>query len=284
MYYHFAFLAISIALFGLSASGVYVYLARARLTARPLGRLLAAHALVYTVATAVALACLVRLRVGLSYSADNLARMLMVYALAALPFFTGGAVISAAMTRLPACVNLVYAADLVGAATGCVLLIPLLNALGAPGVVLTTTALRRAFRSALRSAPVAATDGVARRAHRGPAPRGADDWRRVVRCRRHEGTCRRPCALQQVEFVFQGRRLRPAARRLVLEPPLLRAASRDAFHGHRLGGLDAHPPHRRRHLAGELSPLRPHLAGLPPEGVSSRQLRCPGLAVLRPPR
>ena len=29
MYYHFAFLAISIALFGLSASGVYVYLARA---------------------------------------------------------------------------------------------------------------------------------------------------------------------------------------------------------------------------------------------------------------
>ncbi|RPJ66850.1 MAG: hypothetical protein EHM24_21125, partial [Acidobacteria bacterium] len=28
MYYHFAFLAISIALFGLSASGVYVFLAR----------------------------------------------------------------------------------------------------------------------------------------------------------------------------------------------------------------------------------------------------------------
>ena len=28
MYYHFAFLAISIALFGLSASGVYVYVAR----------------------------------------------------------------------------------------------------------------------------------------------------------------------------------------------------------------------------------------------------------------
>src|SRR5213083_1167735 len=31
MYYHFAFLAISIALFGLSASGVAVYLARKRL-------------------------------------------------------------------------------------------------------------------------------------------------------------------------------------------------------------------------------------------------------------
>ena len=30
MYYHFAFLAISIALFGLSASGVFVYVMRAR--------------------------------------------------------------------------------------------------------------------------------------------------------------------------------------------------------------------------------------------------------------
>ena len=31
MYYHFAFLAISIALFGLSASGVFVYVARGSL-------------------------------------------------------------------------------------------------------------------------------------------------------------------------------------------------------------------------------------------------------------
>ena len=33
MYYHFAFLAISIALFGLSASGVFAYVARRRLDA-----------------------------------------------------------------------------------------------------------------------------------------------------------------------------------------------------------------------------------------------------------
>ncbi len=34
MYYHFAFLAISIALFGLSASGVFVYVRRGRSTGR----------------------------------------------------------------------------------------------------------------------------------------------------------------------------------------------------------------------------------------------------------
>jgi len=40
MYYHFAFLAISIALFGLSASGVLVYVLRRRLARIPTGRLL----------------------------------------------------------------------------------------------------------------------------------------------------------------------------------------------------------------------------------------------------
>ncbi len=45
MYYHFAFLAISIALFGLSASGVCVYLARRRLARVDIRTLLSATAL-----------------------------------------------------------------------------------------------------------------------------------------------------------------------------------------------------------------------------------------------
>ena len=47
MYYHFAFLAISIALFGLSASGVFAYVARRRLDRVPTDALLAAQSLVY---------------------------------------------------------------------------------------------------------------------------------------------------------------------------------------------------------------------------------------------
>src|SRR5215467_4431363 len=47
MYYHFAFLAISIALFGLSASGVCVYLTRRRLMPIDTGLLLAATALAH---------------------------------------------------------------------------------------------------------------------------------------------------------------------------------------------------------------------------------------------
>src|SRR5207249_7898771 len=65
MYYHFAFLAISIALFGVSASGVFAFVARRRLGRRSTDGLLAVESLIYAVCTIVALFCLVRLRVGL---------------------------------------------------------------------------------------------------------------------------------------------------------------------------------------------------------------------------
>ncbi|HEY3044434.1 MAG TPA: hypothetical protein VGJ39_10435 [Vicinamibacterales bacterium] len=159
MYYHFAFLAISIALFGLSASGVFAYVARGWLNRYSIGRLLAIESLVYAVATLVALFFLVRLRVGLNYSPENLRLMLTIYALAALPFFTGGLVITLAISRLTARINAVYAADLIGAACGCLVLIPLLDRLGAPGVVLAAATM--AIVAALLFAPAAGRTATA---------------------------------------------------------------------------------------------------------------------------
>jgi len=160
MYYHFAFLAISIALFGLSASGVTVYLLRRRLASVHTGMLLAAISLTHALATLIALACLVRIRVGLNYSPTNLELMLAIYALAALPFFTGGSVMSIAFSRMTERINVLYAADLIGAAAGCLALIPLLNWLGAPGVVMVAAALSAmaavAFTPAARRTRVAA--------------------------------------------------------------------------------------------------------------------------------
>jgi hypothetical protein len=141
MYYHFAFLAISIALFGLSASGVLVYVLRHRLAAAGTQELLTAGALLHALATLIALACLVRIRVGLNYTPQNLVLMVAIYLLAALPFLTGGAVVSMAFARMSSRISTLYAADLLGAAAGCLVLIPLLNWLGAPGVVMTAAAL-----------------------------------------------------------------------------------------------------------------------------------------------
>ena len=141
MYYHFAFMAISIALFGLSASGVYVFLMRDRWRDVPTERLLAGHAFAFTLGTVVALFVLVRLKVGLSYTPSNIALMSAVYVLSAVPFFAGGATVSLAIARLSANINAVYAADLLGAGAGCLLLMPALNMLGAPGAIVAAAVL-----------------------------------------------------------------------------------------------------------------------------------------------
>ncbi len=153
MYYHFAFLAISIALFGVSASGVFVYVMRRRLERRATDEVLAAQSLIYSACTVIALFWLVRLRVGMSFSSHNLTLMLTIYALAALPFFAGGLVVTLAISRWSAQVNAVYAADLIGAASGCLILIPLLDRLGAPGVVLAAAALSIAAAILFASGP-----------------------------------------------------------------------------------------------------------------------------------
>jgi spermidine synthase len=141
MYYHFAFMAISIALFGLSASGVYVFLLRDRLARVTTERLLAVHSFAFAVLAVAALAVLVRLRVGLTYTPANVSLMALTYVLAALPFFAGGAAISIAIARLSAHVNAVYGADLLGAAAACLLLMPALNRLGAPGAIVAAALL-----------------------------------------------------------------------------------------------------------------------------------------------
>jgi spermidine synthase len=141
MFYHFAFLAISIALFGLSASGVFVYVMHRTFARVSTNALLCAGALAHCLTTLLALGYLVRARVGLTYSPENLVLMLFLYLVAALPFFAGGVVISLAFSRLTARINTLYSADLLGAAAGCLVLVPLLNLLGAPGVVLSAAAL-----------------------------------------------------------------------------------------------------------------------------------------------
>src|SRR5260221_12643418 len=101
MYSHFAFLAISIARFGVSASGVFAYVTRRRFESRSTDSLLAAQSLIYAACTVIALFFLVRLRVGLTYSPANLALMLTIYALAAFPFFSGGLLVPLAISRPP---------------------------------------------------------------------------------------------------------------------------------------------------------------------------------------
>lgn len=136
-YYHFAFLAISIALFGLGVGGVLSYYigGQGRVLYRKLGILSALN----TVAVTGSLALI------LSLAGNSGFWMLaLVYFAAALPFLLSGMVVSLAIAETIERVDRVYFYDLLGAAGGCLLLIPFLNLVGGPGAVLTAAVLMAA--------------------------------------------------------------------------------------------------------------------------------------------
>ena len=60
----------------------------------------------------------------------------LIYFTTALPFFVSGAIVSLAISENMERVNRVYFFDLIGAACGCLLLIPLLNGFGGPNTVI----------------------------------------------------------------------------------------------------------------------------------------------------
>lgn len=133
-YYHFAFLAISIALFGLGAGGVLSYYVGGEGTAlyRKLGAISAANA----VAVVASLAAVLSMAGG-----EGFWHFAAIYFVSSVPFVLSGITVSLAISSSITRVDRVYFFDLLGAAGGCLLLIPFLNILGGPGTVLAAAVL-----------------------------------------------------------------------------------------------------------------------------------------------
>jgi hypothetical protein len=138
LFYHFAFLAISIALLGLGAGGVVAYLDRARLArwdTRTLGsRLAAANAVLLLVVLEVDLHAPVS--VAFDLTPEVMLRLALMYIVSALPFFCTGLLFSVVFARETHRISELYAADLTGGALACLAIVPLLNFVGGPNSIL----------------------------------------------------------------------------------------------------------------------------------------------------
>jgi spermidine synthase len=136
LFYHFAFLAISIALLGLGAGGVFAYLLKERLHPVPTrvlaSRLCAGNALVIVLVLEIVL----HVPVALSVSGKNFLRLSLLYLAAAIPFFLAGLLFSAVFSRESERIPRLYGADLCGGALACLAIVPLLNLLGGPNAIL----------------------------------------------------------------------------------------------------------------------------------------------------
>ncbi len=140
LFYHFAFLAISIALLGLGAGGVFAYLWKdwlARWSTRALGTRVA------LVNGAVMLAVLeidLHVPVALELTGTNFLRLSILYLASAVPFFLTGLFFSLLFSRRSGRIAQLYAADLSGASLACLAVVPLLNLVGGPSTIVLAAA------------------------------------------------------------------------------------------------------------------------------------------------
>src|SRR2546430_16769505 len=99
LFYHFAFLAISVALLGLGAGGVFAYIRKPWLeqwTSRQLGqRLCVANAVV----TLLVLEVVLHLPISLELTRGNFAKLTVLYLASAVPFFFTGLLFSVEIGR-----------------------------------------------------------------------------------------------------------------------------------------------------------------------------------------
>jgi hypothetical protein len=138
-WYHLAFFSISMAMFGMTAGALWVYLRRDDGT--PLGTTLAKAAAAY----AVTIVICAGFEMASVVDTFMWATVFFVWAnmilLLAPPFFLAGIVVSLALTRSPFPIARVYGVDLAGAASGCLVAIGLLNIVDGPSALIAIAAI-----------------------------------------------------------------------------------------------------------------------------------------------
>jgi hypothetical protein len=135
LFYHFAFLAISIALLGLGAGGVFAFIRRRwleRWTVRQLG---AALCLANAAAIVAVLEIVLHVPISLELTWANFGKLTIIYLCSGVPFFFTGVLMSVVFAREHGLISRLYGADLMGGATACLAIVPLLDWMGGPNAI-----------------------------------------------------------------------------------------------------------------------------------------------------
>ena len=136
LFYHFAFLAISIALLGLGAGGVFAHVYKHKLATWPLCKLACLCAACAAIVIPIALEVVLYVPVSLELTGENFLRLTAIYVCSAVPFFLTGLQFSVIFARASAHITRLYGADLAGGALACLAVVPLLNWMGGPNAIL----------------------------------------------------------------------------------------------------------------------------------------------------
>jgi len=141
VWYHLAFVAISVAMFGMTVGAIIVYLSPNHFTRERTFYHLSLGSLWLAISAIVSF--MVHLTVPF-YSPTFVLALVLVgftYAVISIPFIFSGMCVCLALTRFPRQVSRLYAADLAGAALGCILLIYTLRITDGPTAVIVVSLL-----------------------------------------------------------------------------------------------------------------------------------------------
>jgi hypothetical protein len=134
-WYYLAFFAISVAMLGMTVGAVWVYLKRREFTPERLSIAVSDAALMAAVAMPASLVVQFCLITKLLPTVASAAAWLLLMAAMTVPYFFAGIAVTLALTRSPFPVSQVYGVDLLGAATGCIAAVAILNFLDGPSAV-----------------------------------------------------------------------------------------------------------------------------------------------------
>jgi predicted membrane-bound spermidine synthase len=157
MYYHFAFMVISLALLGLAAGGVALYLFPKFFARRSPAFWGALSMLGFAAGVLLALTVALRHPISLRGWSSSWGTLLAIYLAASVPFLCSGLALSVAIASAREQIGRIYAFDLAGAALGCLFVVPVVSWLGAPGALVLVAATGAA--AALLFAVVLGRDG-----------------------------------------------------------------------------------------------------------------------------
>jgi len=141
MWYHFAFVAISVAMFGMTVGALVVYLKPLWFPPDGVRRQLAVGSVLFPVVVVASFLTQLSIPFRVHPSIVAIWAIVLTYAVIAAPFVLSGILVALTLTRFPRDVGRLYAFDLVGAALGCVLLVWLLDITDGPTAVLAIAAL-----------------------------------------------------------------------------------------------------------------------------------------------
>lgn len=139
MWYHCAFMAVSVAVFGMTVGAIAVYLAPSLFSRKNTTTMLSISTLAFSFTSI--LSVYFHLAMLNQTNLDFITMLQNTYLLTLVPFFFSGVSVCLVLTRYTKQISQLYAADLLGAAAGCLFLPALLEIVDGPSAVLVVALL-----------------------------------------------------------------------------------------------------------------------------------------------